>query len=283
VKKVHIVTDSTADLPLDLYTKLGVTMIALNVHFGDDLYKDAIELSPGQFFEKLVHAKAMPRTSQPSPADFAEVYRRLAADGNPIVSIHVSRELSGTYQSALLAMSLVPEADVTLVDSRLASLGTGIGVIEAARMATAGKSKEEIVASLEALYARTHIFFAVDTLEFLQRNGRIGKASAFLGGLLSIKPVLTLREGVVHPVEKARGRVKALARLVELVEEKANAAGGGPIRVGVMNAVCPEDGQKVMEAIRQRVKVAEEFTAPIGATIGTHTGPGTLGVVFYTV
>lgn len=284
VAKVHVVTDSTCDLPPEMYEQLGVTMVPLNVHFGDEVYKDVVGLPSDKCFEKLANPKILPRTSQPSPGDFAEVYRRLAADGGPILSIHLSKDLSGTYQSALLAKSMVPEADVELVDSRLASLGFGVGVIDAARMAEAGKSRAEIIAHLKALLARINVYFAVDTLEFLQRNGRIGKATAFLGGLLSVKPILMLREGIVHPVEKARGRSKALARLVEIVTEKlgAGADGGKPAaRVAVLHAMCQDEAEKVLAAVREKVDVRELLVAPIGAVIGTNVGPGTVGIAFH--
>ncbi len=283
--KVHIVTDSTSDLPYEMYAQLGVTMVPLNVHFGEEVFRDIVELPPEKFFTKLVNDKTQPRTSQPSPGDFAEVYRRLAAEGGPIVSIHLSKDLSGTYQSALLAKSMVPEADVTLVDSRLASLGTGLGVIDAARLAEAGKSPAEIAAHLESVFARSSVYFAVDTLEYLQRNGRIGKATAFLGGLLSVKPILMLKDGIVHPVEKARGRVKALARMVEIVTEKlaSGSEAGKPARVAVLHAMCQEEAVKVLTAIKEKVDVRESLVAPIGAVIGANTGPGTIGVAFHSL
>ena len=228
-----------------------------------------------------LHAGGQPRTTQPSPTDFEAVYRRLQADADAIVSVHLSSELSGTMQSASIAAAMDGiDVPVHVVDSRSASLGIGMLAVEAARMAKAGASAEDIVQHLEAIVARQKVLFLVDTLEYLQRNGRIGRAQAFVGGLLNIKPLLTIDDGVVAPLERARGRAKARARLLELVTQGAQ---GQRVKVAVMHADALEEAESLASELRSRLDVEELVVGQLGATIGTHAGPGTLGVVFYSV
>ncbi|NLM45624.1 MAG: DegV family protein [Firmicutes bacterium] len=273
---VKIITDSTADLPLGLADQLGITVVPLKVHFGDDEYLDWIDLGPDAFYTKLAERKVLPRTSQPAPADFEAVYKMAAAEQKSIISIHLSAELSGTYQSAVLARNSLPEFDITVVDSRLASMAFGIVVLEAARAARAGRSKEEILAQINRQLARVRVYFAVGTLEFLQRNGRIGKAAAWVGGLLNVKPLLTLKDGIVVPKEKVRGKAKAMERLLELVQEEADGPVGG--KAVVLHGNEPERAGELTEKLQQRYNFSEVIVSSIGAVIGTHAGPGVLAV-----
>lgn len=277
---VKIVTDSGADIPKPLAEELDIAVVPLTVHFGDEEFKDGVDLELSEFYRRL-HAGGQPRTTQPSPADFEAVYRRLQADADAIVSVHLSSELSGTMQSASIAAAMDGiDVPVHVVDSRSASLGIGMLAVEAARMAKAGASAEDIVQHLEAMVARQKVLFLVDTLEYLQRNGRIGRAQAFVGGLLNIKPLLTIDDGVVAPLERARGRAKARARLLELVTQGAQ---GQRVKVAVMHADALEEAESLASELRSRLDVEELVVGQLGATIGTHAGPGTLGVVFYSV
>ena len=277
---VKIVTDSGADIPKPLAEELDIAVVPLTVHFGDEEFKDGVDLELSEFYRRL-HAGGQPRTTQPSPTDFEVVYRRLQADADAIVSVHLSSELSGTMQSASIAAAMDGiDVPVHVVDSRSASLGIGMLAVEAARMAKAGASAEDIVQHLEAIVARQKVLFLVDTLEYLQRNGRIGRAQAFVGGLLNIKPLLTIDDGVVAPLERARGRAKARARLLELVTQGAQ---GQRVKVAVMHADALEEAESLASELRSRLDVEELVVGQLGATIGTHAGPGTLGVVFYSV
>ncbi|MFS8523943.1 MAG: DegV family protein [Limnochordales bacterium] len=277
---VKIVTDSGADIPKPLAEELDIAVVPLTVHFGDEEFKDGVDLELSEFYRRL-HAGGQPRTTQPSPTDFEAVYRRLQADADAIVSVHLSSELSGTMQSASIAAAMDGiDVPVHVVDSRSASLGIGMLAVEAARMAKAGASAEDIVQHLEAIVARQKVLFLVDTLEYLQRNGRIGRAQAFVGGLLNIKPLLTIDDGVVAPLERARGRAKARARLLELVTQGAQ---GQRVKVAVMHADALEEAESLASELRSRLDVEELVVGQLGATIGTHAGPGTLGVVFYSV
>lgn len=277
---VKIVTDSGADIPKPLAEELDIAVVPLTVHFGDEEFKDGVDLELSEFYRRL-HAGGQPRTTQPSPTDFEAVYRRLQADADAIVSVHLSSQLSGTMQSASIAAAMDGiDVPVHVVDSRSASLGIGMLAVEAARMAKAGASAEDIVQHLEAIVARQKVLFLVDTLEYLQRNGRIGRAQAFVGGLLNIKPLLTIDDGVVAPLERARGRAKARARLLELVTQGAQ---GQRVKVAVMHADALEEAESLASELRSRLDVEELVVGQLGATIGTHAGPGTLGVVFYSV
>ncbi|CAH0120121.1 MULTISPECIES: DegV family protein [unclassified Paenibacillus] len=276
--KIRIVTDSTSDIPREVRERWGITMIPLKVHFGEEEYSDAVTIEPAQFYEKLQQASKLPTTSQPSPVDFVEVYERLGAEpGTEIISFHLSAALSGTYQSAVLAKSMLEDKiDVTIIDSKSASYGFGMLVVTAARLAAEGKSKEEILEAVETLRQRRKLYFLVDTLEYLQKGGRIGKASAMLGTILNIKPILSIDdEGEVHAVEKVRGHKKAVARIIELL--KGNL---GSMRVNITIGYATDRSEaEAMEAqLREHFDVAEVDYTLIGSVIGTHVGPGVIAV-----
>lgn len=274
---VQVVTDSGADLTPEMREQHGIHVVPLTIHFGAQEFRDGVDLSPDAFYERLTQAQGdlLPRTTQPSPADFERVYRPLVEAGHAVVSIHLSSQLSGTYQSAALAAKEVG-GQIHVIDSRSASLGVGLLALQAARLASAGHDGLVVKGAVEALVAHTHVFFSVDTLEFLQRNGRIGRAQAFVGSLLNVKPILSLVEGVVHPVERVRSRGRAVARLVSLAEE---AARNRAVRVAVVHGNDPEGAARLAEQVRERLQVEELLVAPLGPTIGTHAGPGTFGLV----
>ncbi|MFC5703420.1 DegV family protein [Cohnella faecalis] len=276
---IALVTDSTADIPLEIREKYGISMVSLKVLFGNESYLDNIELSPAQFYEKQRSFAGLPTTSQPSPAEFYEHFKRLTDEGKTVISIHLSSALSGTYQSATIAKSMLDDenADVTVIDSRSASYGYGMLVVKAAEMASRGAGKDEIVAEVERLRRELRLFFLVDTLEFLQKGGRIGKASAVLGTLLNIKPILSIDdEGYVTPIEKVRGLKKAMGRIAELIETDL-----GRASLDVIVALTPgrDEGAKEMAALlKERLNVRSLLFTEIGPVIGTHAGPGTIGL-----
>ncbi|MBN2983504.1 DegV family protein [Cohnella algarum] len=276
--QVAIVTDSTADIPREVRERLGIDMIPLQVHFGDESYLDNIDLEPAQFYEKLKASNVLPKTSQPSPADFHEVYSRHVQAGRPVISIHLSSAMSGTYQSALLAKSMLEdEGNVTVIDSKSASYGYGMLVVEAAEMANQGASVDEITARIDKIRKDTKLYFLVDTLEYLHKGGRIGKASAMFGSLLNIKPILTIDgEGVVSSIDKARGQKRAFARIAELLEADF---GSAPLQLSAV--VTPGDtamADELIELLHERFAISRFFRSEIGPVIGTHAGPGTVGL-----
>ncbi|HEY8345864.1 MAG TPA: DegV family protein [Symbiobacteriaceae bacterium] len=279
---VRIVTDSTADLPAPVREAFGIEMVPLTVHFGPDSYKDGVDIDAAGFWRILRSSPHHPRTAQPSPGDFLEVYRRLAEQGDEILSIHISGQLSGTIASAQVAAGMLPEARITLLDTRSASAGTGLVVLEAARLAREGRSAAEILPRLQEICSRMHVFFTLDTLEFLQRNGRIGKAQALLGSLLGVKPILQVdREGVVAPLEKVRGKARVLPRTLQLMQERVPP--GSRVRMAVLYAEAPDEAARWLEAAREIYQVEAPLVCPIGPIIAAHAGPGTIGFAFYAV
>lgn len=275
---VVLVTDSTADIPLDVRDKLGISMVPLKVNFGNETFLDNITLQPDQFYEKLTSFSGLATTSQPSPADFFEVFKTLTDQGFSVISVHLSGALSGTFQSATIAKSMLEDdADVTVIDSKSASYGYGTLVVIAAEMAQAGVSRDEIIAEIHRLRKELRLYFLVDTLEYLQKGGRIGKASAVLGSLLNIKPILSINdEGLVFPLEKARGQKRAIARIAELLEADFKDA---PVNMTIAYTPGYTAGVSEMsELLKEHLNVKRYQETAVGPVVGTHAGPGTIGV-----
>ena len=276
---VRVVSDSTANLPQELVAAHHIDVVPLQVLFGNDAYADGVDLNEEQFYRLLKESKALPRTSQPSAGEFAEVYRRLARDGHSIISIHISGKLSGTVASAEAACGMVPEANVTVIDTLSASMGHGLLVLRAARAAQEGRSHEEIVDLVRLLAPRVRVFFVVDTLEYLQRGGRIGGAAALLGSVLSLKPILAIREGRVEAIERVRTKPKAIDRLIALLSEEI--PDGATLQAAVLHGRAPEDAAALAGRIAERFKPRELITTEVGPVIATHAGPGVVGAAFY--
>lgn len=280
MEQVRVICDSAADLPKELMEQLGVQLISIPVHIGGTSYYDGIDLFADDFYAKLVEVKEIPFTSQPAPMDYVNAYQKAIDEGvTKIFMISISSGMSGSYQTAVLASTMVenPDVEIEVFDSRSASLGIGLQVIVAAHAAKAGKSLEQIKEIVEVYRDQYRIFFLVDTLEYLQKGGRIGKASAVVGSLLNIKPILSINnEGEVYAFDKVRGKNKAVNRLFEGVREQFPA---GPVSVGIMHARNPEEAQKWVEKIQQDYEVKELTVAEIGPVIGTHAGPGTVAIV----
>lgn len=271
---VKIVTDSTSDLPEDIAEKLGVTVVPLSVFFGEQAYKDGVEITREQFFARLTSGKDVhPHTSQPSIEDFVAVYKELAGQGHEIVSVHVSDKMSGTMNSARLAQAELPDAKITLVDTGLAALALGLVVKFTAEAAAAGKSFDEVVAAAKEASGKTRCYFVPATLEFLQKGGRIGKAGAIVGGLLSIKPILAVIDGEVHSFTKVRTESKAVAKLREIASED-----GPYAEVGIIHEGQSESAAALLAHL-ESLSDKPVVSGQIGAVVGVHTGPGAIGIV----
>lgn len=271
---IRIVTDSTADLPTEIVEEYGITVVPLKVFFGQEEYSDGVDLTSDQFFRKLKASDEISATSQPAPAEFVEYYRPLVEEGASIISIHISSELSGTLQSAKVAKKMLDYNDLEIINSRVASVPLGMMSVAAARAARAGKSKEEVVNIIHKIKENQWTFFVVDTLEYLKRGGRIGKATAFLGSLLNIKPLLYLKEGMVYPGEKVRGRNKAFKKVVEAFQkEMGDQELWGYIAYGDNSAGV----EKLREEINKKLNCREIWENQLGPVIGTHVGPGIFG------
>jgi DegV family protein with EDD domain len=277
---VRIVTDSTSDILPAQAEALGITIVPLTVFFGDEAYLDGVELDNAGFYRKLQASKALPRTSQPSPAKFQEVYTRLIHEGaDSILSVHLSSKLSGTYQAACTARDSLPDdvkhIPIDIIDSQSISVGMARPILRAAREAREGLSLEEIKVHLLDELSRTRILAVLDTLEFVKRGGRIGRAEAFLGNMLSVKPIISLSEGAVVPVEQPRTRSKAYARVAQLVSEM------GKLEAISLAEASEEVGQQLAQALKG-VYPGEIPSYKLGAVLGTHTGPGTAAVAVVT-
>ncbi|MBP7331725.1 MAG: DegV family protein [Firmicutes bacterium] len=279
MNQVKIVTDSTADLPPDLAAKYNITVVPLMVIFNDnEIFRDGVDIDTGQFYRRQIERKEYSRTSQPAPAEFLSIYKELSSSGSSVISIHLSSALSGACQSARMARDMLPGADIAVIDSKLASMGLGMIALEAARAAGAGKNKDEILRIVRQMISEGMLYFIVDTLEYLARGGRIGKAQALLGNILSIKPILYLKDGVVHPLEKTRGRAKAIDRLAQIVEKKV---GQRRVKCALMHGMDPVGMRQLYENIMPLLNCDEPVCSTLGAVIGTHTGMGALGIAVF--
>lgn len=276
---LKIVTDSTADLPPALARSLDITVIPLMVHFGERAYRDGLDLEADEFYRLLAAAPRPPTTSQPSPEAFAHAYRRLLGEGHAVLSLHLSAKLSGTYGSALQGAQTLgasrQQSGLRVMDSRQASGGLGLLVLKAARAAARGAALEEAVSLMARALPRAHFFGTVDTLEYLEKGGRIGKAQSLLGNLLQLKPIIACREGEAYPLGRVRSRRQALARLVELVE---GLAGGGVEALAVLHATTPHDAAGLVERLRPLHTGGEVLISRIGPVMGAYLGPGALAV-----
>ncbi|MEW9697808.1 DegV family protein [Paenibacillus sp. SI8] len=285
MKNIRIVTDSTADIPLAIRQELNIEMVPLKIHFGQDEYLDTVTLQSDQFYEILKTSSHFPKTSQPSPAEFLELYQKLLEEPDTeVISIHLSSALSGTYQSALLASTMLEANDgkVHVVDSRSASYGIGALVVAAAEAARAGQSVEQILQLVQKVRENYYIYFLVDTLEFLQKGGRIGKASALFGALLNIKPILSIdAEGEVAATDKVRGHKKAIARILELLG--ADLSGRGIHTLHIAHANNLEGAEQLRVSIMQHFAVQHVDYITLGPVIGAHAGPGTIAAFVGTV
>ncbi len=282
--KIYVVTDSTADIPKDFADSLDIVVVPLKVHLGDETYLDGETITAEDFYNKLEQSEELPTTSQPSPLDFVEVYKKLAADDNAkIISIHLSSALSGTVQSALLAKSMVEEEgiEVAVIDSKKASYSIGIIVVGVVQAVREGKSYEECVQLANHFVEDTQVYFLVESLLYLHKGGRIGKASHLFGSLLNIKPILSLNDqGEVYPIDKVRGSSKAVVKIFDYFKEYAK---DEKLRVGISHAANPDEAKKIEEKLKENFNIQEFIMTDIGPVIGTHVGPGTIAIMMHKI
>ena len=271
---VRIVTDSSADLPQNLIDQHQVTVLPCYVVVDDQTYKDGIEIQADAFYARLQAEGRTPTTSQPTVADFQALYRDLVSQGHQVISIHVSAKLSGTLNSAEQAKaSLVDGSQIEIIDSRLASIPLGLAVLDAASILETGTEFHQAADKIRQGLDRHHGLFALDTLEYLHKGGRIGKARAFMGSVLSVKPILRIQDGEAHPVERPRNRDRAIRRLVELAQDLA------PVqRLAVIYSTDPERMATLKQDLTGLLPADQIIEARFGSTLGTYIGPDALGV-----
>lgn len=271
---VRIVTDSTANIAPDLAAQHNITIVPLKVQMGGKAYSEGVDLTGQEYIQRLPTQNPLPTTSQPTPIEFEETYNKILAEGDEIVSIHLSSDLSGTHNSATIGRNSTNPDKITVVDSRTVSAGLALLVIAAAEMAQAGKSRDEIESGVKKLMATNPLALTLDTLEYLRKGGRIGGAQALIGGLLKIKPTIEIKNGKLEAGERARSRSKALDLLAE---KMVSTFGDKPVWVGIAEVASPDVGE-FERMLRERLNVQRFYVCTIGPVVATHTGPNTIGV-----
>jgi DegV family protein with EDD domain len=274
---VKIVTDSSADMPAKIAKDLDITVVPLYVRFGEQVYRDRIDISEDEFYKRLTEDTIHPSTIQPSPQDFADVYKNLAKDADGIVSIHISAKLSGTTNSALQAKADTKGIQIEVIDSQVLSSALSLIVISAAKLAKEGAKFSDVVKHVNKIIKSTHLEGLLDTLKYLVLGGRVGKAKALVGSLLNVKPVLALKDGEVTPAGQVRSRSKGIDRLFEFAKSAKN-----PQSMSIAYNTTPDEAR----ALAERIAAAKIFDldkivmARIGPMLGVHMGPGTIIVAF---
>ncbi len=269
---VRIVTDTIADLPAQVVNDLGIAVVPLNISFGTETYIDGVELTADQFYMKLRDSKVFPTTSAPPPSAFAESYDKLAEITEEILVITLSAKLSGTYEAALQGRVLMKkQCRVEVIDSQTATMGEGLIVMKAAQAAQAGATLDEAGEVAQTNISRAEILAAFDTLEYLRRGGRIGAARAYLGSMLKVNPLITLRDGVIKPAGRTRSRSKAIDRLYEFVASYSVIE-----ELAVENTACPEDAETLIKRLATLFPKERIYRSKMTPVIGAHTGPGML-------
>jgi len=280
MSRIAIVTDSTSDIPKDMVKEHQITSVPLSVIFGEKTFlDDGIQITIEEFYKKLRSEEKLPTTTQPTPGDFVDVYKDLLKDHDRVVSIHISKKMSGTINSAEMAKQQMPDAPIEIIDSEFTHMPLGFLVLEAAKVANAGGSNSEIKSTIDGLRNRMNELFVPSTLEFLKKGGRIGKAKGLIASLLEIKPILTLHDGEVSQFKTARRWNQAKTEIINSMETLIN----DPLKltVSVGDSDTEEDGAEMYDRIKEKFNPKKIFRVNIGAVVGTHLGPGGIAVSFY--
>jgi len=277
-RSVAIVTDSTSYMPADLVQQYQIHVVPNVVNWGTKTYRDGVDITSTEFFERRKKDPENPTTAVASIGEFRDVYAKAAESAEAVLGLHLSAKLSGTYSAAEQARALLTDKNIRVIDSNATAMALGFVVLAAARAAEAGQSLAEVAAAAEATIPRVGLFFTVETLDYLRRGGRIGGASAFLGGLLDMKPILELRDGRVEPLERVRSKRKALDRILDIIAEQTS--GKSPIRLATIHAAAPDEAKALLESAKTRLGAVEAILAEASPTVATHTGPGTVGLAY---
>ncbi len=280
MSRIAIVTDSTSDIPKDMVKEHQITSVPLSVIFGEETFlDDGIQITIEEFYKKLRSEEKLPTTTQPTPRDFVDVYKDLLKDHDRVVSIHISKKMSGTINSAEMAKQQMPDAPIEIIDSEFTHMPLGFLVLEAAKVANAGGSNSAIKSTIDGLRNRMNELFVPSTLEYLKKGGRIGKARGLIASLLEIKPILTLHDGEVSQFKTARRWNQAKTEIINSMETLIN----DPLKltVSVGDSDTEEDGAEMYDRIKEKFNPKKIFRVNIGTVVGTHLGPGGIAVSFY--
>ncbi len=280
MSKIGIVTDSTCDLPGNLIEKYGITSIPLSVIFQEETFlDDGKEITIEEFYRKLRSADKLPTTTQPTPRDFVDIYKDLLQKYDSIISIHISKKMSGTINSAELAIQQMPDADIEIIDSEYVHMPLGFLALEAAKLAKEGRPKEDILEAVKTLKGKIKELFVPSTLEYLKRGGRIGKARGLIASLLDIKPILALHDGEVSQFKTTRRWNQAKTELINSMESMIE--NPGKLIVSVGDSDAEKDGSEMLDRIKEKFNPKEIFRVNVGTVVGTHLGPGAIAISFY--
>ena len=278
-KKVAIVIDSTAYLSPELLQQYDIGVIPLHVNWGGKSLLDGVDITPDEFYARLPMSKDNPSTSQPSVGEFQEFFSKVAETADSIVGIFISEELSGTLSSARTALKTMDDYPIEIIDSRSTTLGLGLMALAAARAAEEGEEYKAVAEVVRAIVPKIRIIFVVDTLEYLHRGGRIGGAQRFIGSMLSIKPVLHIDDGRIESLSSVRTKKKAVNHMLDVFTQEMKGKHG--IHVGVLNAAVSQESEIIAQQVRERVETVEILRGELSPVIGTHTGPGAVGLAYY--
>ena len=275
---IRIVIDSTSDVTDEIIEKYNIKMVPLSVNFSNESFKDKVELSTSEFFEKLKASKELPTTTLVSPGAFVEAFSEILLEGDKVLGLFIASELSGTYDSARMAKEMIGSDDIYIVDTRSVCLGAFALILEAIKLVEENKPIEEIVAILEKDKEKVVAFAAVDTLKYLEKGGRLSKGQAVVGSLLNIKPIIEIKNGKIQVVEKVRGKNKAIKWFDDWIDE--NKFDLSDKTVLLFHGDAPEQLKILRKTIEEKYKIKNIIEQEIGAVIGTHAGPGVLGIGF---
>ena len=278
-KKITIVTDSSSTIPEEALKGLDVKVIPLWLNWDGVGFLDGIDIDPKAFYQRLRRSKTLPSSSQPSVQEFIDFFQRIANKCDTIVNVLVSSKISGTIDNARKAMENLPNLDIHLIDTLAGSMGAGHIVLAAARAAKEKASVDAVIKAAEHIKERINLLFLVDTLEYLHKGGRIGGAKRYLGTALRIKPLLEFKDGLIQPLEQVRTRKKAISRMLDVAAERL--AGKHMEEATVVDIDCPDEGDAFAEIVKKRFSPRQLFRSGVSPVVGTHVGPGALGLAFY--
>lgn len=276
---IRIVMDTGGDLPPELIEQYGITTVPINIHFGTQVFQEGVDITASEFYRRVEEEKVMPKTAQPSPYQFMEIYRKVAKKlgGTDIISVNITSQLSGTHASSLIAAAeLADEVQVHAFDTRAGSGGQGLMALEAARLAKANMSVDKILARLKTMREQMNIVLVLDNLKFAQMSGRVSSMAATLSSVLKIKPLVDLQDGMLEVTEKVRTKTRAMDRMVAMVKERV---GERVTSFVVVHAEAPEAAAKLAERVKREFRVKELFIESLSIGIAVHLGPGTVGLV----
>jgi DegV family protein with EDD domain len=277
---IKIVTDSTAYLPEATVREHDIRVVPLYVHFGTEAFREGVDLSNEEFYAKLKAAPTLPTTSQPSAGEFLEVLRPLVEAGHEVLILAISSKLSGTYASAAAARAMLPDAPISVVDSFNTSIALELMVYAAVEAIRGGATLQQVTEQMDAMKGQIYTLFVVDTLEALAKGGRIGGAKALMGTMLSIKPILNLKDGAIGALEQVRSKRKAVTRMLDLIQEHVGSR-GHDARIAMTSALARDEAEAARRELVERLGCPEPYLADLGPVIGTHTGPGVVGAAVY--